>query len=135
MTDSLSNGRSDELEQDMALARALEVLDPASTDPNYWFRFRSWVVSGAGRELARRRLMAELTIGDVVTSWARTLVPTAALAAAVAAVMLMRAGEQPGPYSFGVEELLVTEISSETVPVLLSPNAASGVVAFASDMY
>ena len=47
----------------------------------------------------------------------------------------MRAGEQPAPYHIAVEELLVTEISSETVPVLLSPNAASGIVAFASDMY
>ena len=68
----------------MFAAAALAVLDPASHDPNYWFRFRSWVMSGAARELSRRRLVARLTVGDVLESWARALVPTAALVAALA---------------------------------------------------
>jgi hypothetical protein len=126
---------SDGLGIDMALAEALEVLDPASRDPNYWFRFRGWVMTGASRELARRRLMVDLTVGDVLTSWARTVVPTAVLAAALAGMILMRGGVSAEAHPIGVEELLVSEIPSETVPVLLSPETATGVVAFASEIY
>jgi hypothetical protein len=125
---------ADDMGRDMALAEALGALDPSSRDPNYWLRFRGWVVTGASRELARRRLMAELTVGDVLTSWARMVVPTAVLAAAMAGMMLMRGGgvtEHP----IGVEELLVSDIPRETVPVLLSPDAATGVVAFASEIF
>jgi len=121
--------------RDMALAEALGTLDPASRDPNYWFRFRGWVMTGASRELARRRLMAELTVGDVLTSWARAVVPAAVLAAALAGVFLMRGGVAPEEHPIGVEELLVLDIPSETVPVLLSPDAATGVVAFASEIF
>jgi hypothetical protein len=117
------------------LADALLSLDPASTDPNYWFRFRGWVMSGAARELAQRRLMAELTIGEVMTSWARTLVPTAALAAAVAAFVLIRATTPAPTQHVGLEELLVTDVPVETQPVFLSPDGAAGIVAFASDVY
>ena len=126
---------SDELGRDMLLAEALQSLDPATEDPNYWFRFRGWVMSGAARELAQRRLMAELTIGEVMTSWARALVPTAALAAAVAAFVLLRAGTPVPAQYVGLEELLVTDVPVETQPVLLSPDAAAGIVAFASDVY
>jgi hypothetical protein len=138
MIDSFSGpGEAEELRRDMMLAEALASLDPASTDPNYWFRFRHWVLAGAGRELSRRRLMQELTVGDVLTAWARTLIPTAALAAGVAAVMLMRASAAPMEQQrpIGVEELLVSDLPLETVPVLLSPEAAVGFVAFASDIY
>lgn len=137
MTDWFRSGpeAADDTGRDMMLADALRALDPAAVDPNYWFRFRSWVMTGAGRELARRRLMAELTISDVLTSWARTLVPTAALAAALATIVLMRAGAEPMEMHIGVEEMLVTEISSETAPILLAPETAAGLVAFASDIY
>ena len=126
---------SDEIGRDPMLADALLSLDPASADPNYWFRFRGWVMSGAARELAQRRLMAELTIGEVMTSWARTLVPTAALAAAVAAFVLIRATTPAPTQHVGLEELLVTDVPVETQPVFLSPDAAAGIVAFASDLY
>jgi hypothetical protein len=128
-------GPSDEVGRDIALAEALEVLDPASQDPNYWFRFRGWVMTGAARELARRRLIAEITVGDVLTSWARAVVPTAVLAAALAAIVLMRAGTVPTQHPIGVEELLMSEIPSEIVPVLLSPDETAGVVAFASEIF
>ena len=42
------------------LAEWLRVLDPATEDPNYWLRFRSWVVESAGPELARRRVAGHL---------------------------------------------------------------------------
>jgi hypothetical protein len=135
---SRDTGPSDELGRDMVLAEALSALDPATEDPNYWFRFRGWVMSGAARELARRRLMADLTVGDVLTSWARTVVPTAVAAAAVAAFVLVRAGAavpQVAQEPLGLEELLVSDLSNESVSVLLTPDAASGLVAFASEIF
>ena len=44
-------------------------------------------------------------------------------------------GIPPEVKPVGVEELLVVEVPKETQPVLLSPDAASGIVAFASDIY
>jgi hypothetical protein len=126
---------TDGLGRDMELAAALQSLDPASRDPNYWLRFRSLVTSGAARELARRRLMAQLTVGDVLSSWARTVVPTAVLAAAIASLLLMRASAPPTPQPMGLEELLVSDIPGETVPVLLAPESNAGVVDFASEIF
>lgn len=126
---------SDGLESDIFLSEALGALDPSSDDPNYWLRFRGWVMNNAGRELARRRLLADLTIADVLTSWARTLVPTALLAAALAGIALVRTTTVVTEHPIGVEELLVSELPSEIVPVLLSPDEARGIVAFASDVY
>ena len=110
----------EDLDRDPELAAALAVLDPASHDPNYWFRFRSWVMSGAARELSRRRIVARLTVGDVLESWARTLLPTAALVAALAGLLLLRdepVGELP---PIGVEELLVSEIEGSTIPARIA---------------
>ena len=115
---------------DVRLSRALESLDPATEDPNYWFRFRGWVMTGAARELARRRFVAQLTVGDVMNSWARMVVPTAVLAAAVAGLLLVRAEATTNPLPMGLEELLVSEIPDETVP-LLPLEGTAGVVAFA----
>lgn len=116
--------RTDELGRDVQLARALELLDPASGDATYWLRFRSWVVQSAGPELARRRLMGQLTVGDVLGSWARTIVPTAMVAAAVAGALLIRAETLVAPQPIGVEELLLTEIEGVPIPVALSPENA-----------
>ena len=120
---------------DRELAQALRSLDPATQDPNYWFRFRGWVMTRAAPELARRRAMARLTIGDVMSSWARAVVPTAVLAAALAGMLLMRAETSSNPQPMGLEELLVSEIPGETVPVLLAPEGTAGVVARASEIF
>ena len=128
---------TDELGRDMVLAEALQALDPASDDPNYWLRFRSWVMTEAASELARRRMVVELTVEDVLASWSRAVLPVA-MAAAVAAIAFIRSPDVDAPpvvSAVGVEELLVVEVPEETQPVLLSPDAASGVVAFASDIY
>lgn len=122
----------DDLGRDVELARALAVMDPVSRDPNYWLRFRTWVLDGATRELARRRMMARLTVGDVVGSWARTLVPTALLAAVLAGIVLWRAG---APLPVSVEELLVSEIRGETIPVMASPARAAEAVTFAAEAF
>lgn len=123
---------TDEFGRDIELARALAVIDPESRDPNYWLRFRGWVLNGASRELARRRMMAELTVGDVVGSWARALVPSALLAAVLAAVVLWRTGT---PLPVSVEELLVSEIRGETIRVMASPARAAEAVTFAAEAF
>ncbi len=125
---------ADGLVLDKKLADALRLVDPASQDPNYWFRFRSWVVSNAAAELLRRRLMHELTVADVMSSWARAVVPTAALAAALAGLLLVRGPDLPTPQSVGVEELLLSEVEGEPIPTALAP-ATSGAVAFASETF
>lgn len=118
-----------DLGRDTRLAEALKALDPASHDPNFWVRFHSRIMAGANRELARRRLVVDLTIGDVLVSWARTVVPTALAAAAVAFLMLTRpvpaAVQQPAD----VEDLLLSDVPAESVPAILS--ASDGTVVFA----
>lgn len=121
--------------RDTQLGEALGALDPAHGDANYWLRFRGEVLEGAARELARRRAAARLTVQDVLSSWSRTLVPTALLAAAVAGIALIQAEDASVVPSMSVDEMLVSELPLETVPVLLSPDEAAGVVAFASDEF
>ena len=123
---------TDELGRDIELARALAMIDPASRDPNYWLRFRTWVLNGASLELARRRMMPQVTVGDVMGSWARALVPTALLAAVLAGVVLWRAGT---PLPVSVEELLVSEIRGETIRVMASSARAAEAVTFAAEAF
>jgi hypothetical protein len=123
----------DGLGRDMMLAEALTAFDPAARDPGYWLRFRSWVMTGAARELARRRFVAQMTIGDVVQSWARALVPTAVLTAVIAGLVLMHGGLLAPPRPISVEELLVSEIDGEPLPVMLEPGRAPDAVTFASE--
>jgi hypothetical protein len=125
----------DDFDQDLALAETLSLLDPESRDPSYWLRFRSWVLTGASRELARRRLLAQLTIGDVVQSWARAVVPTAVLTAVLASLLLIRSGFLAPPKPIGVEEMLVSEIEGETLPAMLAPDPATDPVTFASESF
>ncbi|MGB1779084.1 MAG: hypothetical protein ACPHQP_05980, partial [Longimicrobiales bacterium] len=76
-------------------------------------------------------------VEDVLASWSRAVLP-AAMAAAVAAIAFIRSPQAEAPpvaTAVGVEELLVVEVPEATQPVLLSPDAAAGIVAFASDIY
>ena len=116
-------GDFDELGRDMVLAERLAVLDPESEDPNYWLRFRGRVMTDAARALAQRRLMAEITVADVVASWGRAIIPTAALAAALAGILLVRAGADTAT----VEVSPVAQV--EAVPVMLAPSSAASFVA------
>ena len=112
-----------ELVQDMVLAERLAALDPASEDPNYWLRFRGRVMTDAARALAQRRLIAEITVADVLASWGRAIIPTAALAAALAGVLLVRTGaDTTTPEVSPVAQL-------EAVPVTLAPSSAASFVA------
>ncbi len=132
-----TKGREGDLGRDVELEEQLRVLDPSQDDPSYWFRFRGWVMKEAEGELARRRMSVDLTVEDLLESWSRTVIPVA-MAAAIAAIALIRSSPDDAPELFmavGVEELLVREIPAQTQPVLFSPNAAEGIVAFAMDMY
>ena len=132
-----TKGREGDLGRDVELEEQLRVLDPSQDDPSYWFRFRGWVMKEAEGELARRRMSVDLTVEDLLESWSRTVIPVA-MAAAIAAIALIRSSPDEAPELFmavGVEELLVREIPAQTQPVLLSPNAAEGIVAFAMDTY
>ncbi|MDG2282360.1 MAG: hypothetical protein P8L45_04535 [Longimicrobiales bacterium] len=128
---------TDELVQDMVLAEALQELDPGSEDRDYWLRFRSWIMTEASSELTRRRMVVQLTVEDVLVSWSRAVLPLA-VAAAVAAIAFIRSPQvetTPVATVVGVEEALVVDVRPETQPVLLSPDAASGIVAFASNIF
>jgi hypothetical protein len=109
---------AEEAAVDAELRAALSALDPATRDPNYWLRFQWWVMSGAAAELSRRRRAVRLTVGDVLESWSRALVPTAALVAALAAMLLLR--DEPPAAEFRpvvFEQLLVSEVEGNAVPM------------------
>jgi hypothetical protein len=130
------DGTSDELGRDMELASALAFVDPAARDPNYWLRFQSWVTGRAADELARRRLMADLTIGEVLSGWARTVVPTALIAAVVAALVLVKAAPPVAPARATVEDLLLVGVEDEAFPAALSGDEdAASAVAFAGERF
>ena len=130
-----SNGPmpTDELGRDMEVASWLESVDPASADANYWLRFQSWVMKNSAPELARRRLMTELTLGDVMTSWARAVIPTAVLAAALAGLILFRGEPAPAPMSVGVEELLIAGVEGATIPATLAADEGGSPIVFAAE--
>jgi hypothetical protein len=94
----------------------LGVLDPGHLDDTYWARFRVRVVTTATDELARRREMADITLLDVAQSWARVLVPAAAVAAALGALLLSQ-GRTSGALALsGPEEVLTQELEDRTLP-------------------
>lgn len=114
--------------RDPRLVQALRALDPGSSDPGYWFRLHRKVMSGATDELARRRMMGDLTVSDLLTSWSRTLVPGAVLAAAMAAFLLLQepdagADSRSATAPMGVEEVLVDGLEGPTIPAALAPDA------------
>lgn len=123
---------ADEPGVDPELQAALRgAVDPASDDPNYWFRFRAWVVESAGPELARRRIIRDVTVGDVMSSWARTLVPTALMAAVLAGVLMVRQPPEPSPAPLSMEELLISGLDDED-PI---PSEPASALVFASERF
>jgi hypothetical protein len=116
-----SNGRRSGLglhEDNGPLGSAYDfgTLDPGRLDSTYWARFRFRVVTKAAAELARRREMADITVLELAQSWARVLVPAAAVAAAVGALLLSQ-GRVSGPLAVaGPEEVLTQELEDRTLP-------------------
>jgi len=76
-----------------------------------------------------------LTIGEVITSWARTVVPVALLAAVLAGLLLSRNQSAVPVRPVGIEELLVSGVEGQTIPVALAPSETSDAVAFASEVF
>ena len=109
----------------------LGALDPDRMDPGYWSRMHRWVVNAAGPELARRRRVASATVSEVVLSWWQTLVPTAAMAAALAAFLLLR-GPQPTPRApvayVDVDEMLMEGVDGPVMPAFEMPDNEGGIV-------
>ncbi len=91
----------------------LAILDPGLDDPGYWFRFRSLVMARAADELLRRRLATELGVAGLLQSWSRTVIPAAAIAAAIAGVLFLRGRPTP---EWGVEEALTVGLEDRTLP-------------------
>ncbi len=121
----------------------LSSLDPAESDPAYWLRFQQAVMRRASGELARRRAMADITVNDVVSGWARTVVPSALLAAAAAAIFLLQPLKSPvvagtAEQLLHVEEVLA-EGGGEPIPAVLADEALPGAmptgVMFASEIF
>lgn len=128
---------TDEEGPDPQVASFLRSADPASVDANYWLRFQSWVLKSAAPELARRRLMANVTMGDVLAGWARAVVPTAVAAAVIAGVLLFRplhAGDDLAAAA-SVEELLVAGLEEETIPATLVDEDDATALAFAAERF
>ncbi len=96
----------------------LELLDPGNSDPGHWARFQARVMALAGPELARRRAARPLTIGDVLASWWRLLVPASVVAAAAMASLLMPAETTSGA-GIAIEEALVSGVDDEPLPAVL----------------
>ncbi|GMR13474.1 MAG: hypothetical protein BMS9Abin29_1684 [Gemmatimonadota bacterium] len=104
-------------------------LDPGISDPGYWDRFRSRILSRAAADLARRRA-AGVTVGDVLEKWSRTLVPLAAAAAAVALILTWMGPSNPAPPTMGIEEALTWDLEDEVLPTLLGSETPGEVSAF-----
>jgi hypothetical protein len=73
----------------------------------------------AANELARRRANAEVTVFDIAQSWSRVLVPAAAAAAVVGAVLLSQ-GRSAGTSVVGPEEVLTQELDDPTLPEFMA---------------
>ncbi len=94
----------------------LGMLDPGRRDISYWARFRVRVMTRAADELTRRREMADVTVLELAQSWARVLVPAAAVAAAVGAVLLSQGRGPAALVASGPEEVLTRELEDRTLP-------------------
>ncbi|MSR37013.1 MAG: hypothetical protein EXR95_10320 [Gemmatimonadetes bacterium] len=107
----------------------LATIDPERMDPGYWHRLHRWVVNAAGPELSRRRRMASATVSEVVLSWWRTLVPTAAVAAALAAFLLLRQDAPRAPVAYvDMDEMLLEGIDAPVMPAFETAGPEGGIV-------
>lgn len=101
----------------------LERLDPAVVDPAYWERFQARVMQRARPALAQRRREAMVTVGQVLHSWSRAVVPMAMAATLMAALFLLdqapTPSQAPSASALG-ESGVLTEAEAGPVPDFLS---------------
>lgn len=105
-------------DRDPEIESLLTRLDPEASRSGYWQSLQRSIVDAARLELARRRKLADLTVAGTVTSWARTVVPSAVIAAAAAAVILLvvPAPSNAPVVDVGIEELLSAGLEGEAIP-------------------
>ena len=102
----------------------LDSLDPGSQDAGFWLRFHGRVMDAAQAELARRRMVGELSVLDVVFAWRRALVPMALLAAALAGILMMDSEPEESVRVVALEEFLTEDLNLfSTSGVLTSEDA------------
>ncbi len=136
MTHENGSGPMDSSDRDLGCEELLAVLDPEATRPGYWQGFQRRVMEAGRFELARRRRIADLTIAETVTSWARTVVPTACVAAAAAAIILLVVPTPPqGRAEVGIEELLSAGLEGEPVPAELDEDGGSGLTFASAEIF
>ena len=109
----------------------LEVLDPGSRDPGFWLRFHSRVMGEAKSELARRRMVGDLSVVDVLFAWRRALVPMALLAAAMAGILIIGHEPQPPVQLVALEEVLAEDLNLSPIHSVLSGEGGSPEALFA----
>lgn len=111
---------------------ALEVLDPAQQRPGYWEQLRGRILERTAFELARRREAARESVVAVLSGWSRSLIPVAAAAAVIAAIMIaseMRQETEPAP-SLVFEDILGDGLTQSAFLAALQSDANSNAVAF-----
>ena len=96
----------------------LELLDPGHSDPGHWARFQARVMALAGPALARRRVARQPTVGEVLASWWRLLVPASVVAGAAMVSLLMPAETAPGT-DIAIDEALLAGFDDEPLPDVL----------------
>ena len=116
---------------DVGIRSLLVTLDPERTDPGYWHRFHRWVVTSAVGELAKRR-RREATVSEVMFSWWRTVVPIAAVAAALAWFVLVQALAEPSAAvpmpDMTMDELLREGMEAPVMPSFESADPGGAIV-------
>ena len=103
-------------------------IDPEQADPGYWHRLHRMVMNAASAELARRRRALDATVSEVVLSWWRTLVPTAAMAAALAAFLLLRQPPSAPVAYVDVDEMLMEGIDGPVMPAFETASDDGGII-------
>lgn len=113
--------------------KSLDPLDPGSHDPGFWLRFHGRVMSRAQDELARRRMMGELSVVDILFQWRKPLVPMALLTAAMAGIFVL-GNEEPVPAfsPVALEDVLIEDVSGDPIPSVLAREAELQELAFLS---
>jgi hypothetical protein len=98
---------------------ALDALDPGSRDPGFWLRFHGRVMASAQAELARRRMVGDVGVVDLVFAWRKALVPMALLAAALAGILLIQSEVEAPVQTVALEELLTEDLNLLTASGVL----------------
>jgi hypothetical protein len=92
----------------------LELLDPGCDDPQYWERSHARIMRAAQPHLAQRAAARSETMGEILLSWSRLVVPVTMAAAAVAGLILLQPLEDESPASVaGLVEVLHQPDSGE----------------------